>query len=50
MVSVGAGASIGTIFPTGTPLFVTTNERPSLTARSTRPDSLRNSRCDKLSI
>src|SRR5690349_15452413 len=50
MISAGTGASIGTIFPTGTPLLVRTNECPSLTARSTRPDSLRSWRCDRRSI
>ena len=50
IAKAGVGASSGTIRPTGTPLLVRTKEWPSLTARSTRPDSLRNSRCDRLSL
>ena len=50
ILSAGAGSSSGTIRATGVPLLVTTNEQPSPTARSTRPDSLCNSRCDRLTI
>lgn len=45
-----AGSSKGTIRPTGTLLLVRMNNLPSLTARNTQPDSLRSSRCDRLSL
>ena len=48
--NVGSGSPSGTIFPTGTPLLVRTKDWPSPTARRTRPDSLRNSRWDRLLI